>query len=179
MLGNVSRRRLALELLMALSLTALFTGFGVITVLRTTTFVNSSMVLVPMSDLDLAREADTIVLADVRGQATRVAGVRHGVPSVFTDSKVDVIRVLKGSPASSLTVTTSGGSASGVIERNADEASISTGDRVVLFLSTAPTGETVVVGGIQGRYYVTGDSVSNEVHHGTLQGLIATVEASR
>jgi len=149
---------------------------GAIAMIRTTTFVQSSHALVAMSDADLASQADLVVLATVGGQTSRA--VTTPGSHTLTTTTLNVERTLKGAPRATVQVTTRGGDAGTVIERDEDEAQFAPG-RVLVFLYADPTNGPMVLGGIQGLYRVAGDMARSEAREVPLNQLLASIAARR
>jgi hypothetical protein len=152
---------------------------GALVMVRSTTLIHSSMALVAMSNVDLTRASDAVVLGDVGAQSTRNATSAVGTAGVLTETTLNVTSTLKGPALTTVVVTTQGGQTPGVIERNHDEAAFAPGQRVVVFLHAEPTGGWTVVGGLQGSYIVDGSTAGNELRHVSLAELLATIRTSR
>lgn len=169
-------RRFGREATTILVLAMVLFAAGAIAMIRTTVFVQSTQALVAMSDADLASQADLIVLATVGGQTSRAVTMPGS--HALTTTTLNVERTLKGAPQATVQVTTRGGDAGNVIERNDDEAQFAPG-RVLVFLYQDPRNGPMVLGGIQGLYRLAGDTARSDVREVSLKQLLATIAARR
>lgn len=109
--------------------------------------------VIPMSVEDLARSASQIV--EVRALDSRSAwNPQHTL--IYTYTRVQVVRNLKGGAADAMVVKQLGGSAGGYTQKVAGVRHFQPGESVLLFLrpSEASDGTMVVVGLMQGNFRV-------------------------
>lgn len=110
------------------------------------------------------RYADVIATARVVGQSKEVRPPQgtHRGPIVLTHTTLSVLARHKGSPDSQIVVTTQGGRSGSVLHVVDHEPTFSVGDRIIVFLYTAPRdGTYATVGAFQGRFVVRGNVASN------------------
>ncbi len=110
----------------------------------------------PMSVEELASQASTIV----EGKATESWTSWNAVHTrIYTFTRVQVSKSLKGSPAQNVIIKQWGGSADGYTQHVSGVLPMQTGDEALLFLrpSEAGDGTMVVVGLMQGHFRVARD----------------------
>lgn len=116
-----------------------------------------AVTVVPLSFEELVRQSSTVIYArvvEVRGQWS---DDRRRIDSLVT---VDVIKGLKGSAASTLTVTVPGGQIGRYLNLLPGAPSFARGDLAVLFLTARGARLPVTTGFTQGIYRVRTDSAS-------------------
>lgn len=145
-------------------LTIGITLVGIVASVVGTQFVRTSGAVPRMTLSDLTRYADVIVTARVVGQSKEVRqpqGSQRG-PVVLTHTTLSVLARHKGSPESQIVVTTQGGRSGSVFHVVDHQPTFSNGDRIIVFLYTAPRdGTYATVGAFQGRFVVRGNVASN------------------
>jgi len=122
---------------------ALLTGLVLAASARATT-------LRPLSVREMLRAADVIVRVEVVGVAARRTPAGHDGAPIVTDVATRVERVYRGTAGERLTVTLPGGAVDGdaVVVEGVPQPRV--GERVTLFLGTAPDALSPVVGLDQG-----------------------------
>jgi len=116
-----------------------------------------AITVVPLSFEELVRQSSTVIYArvvDVRGQWT---DDRRSIDSLVT---VEVIKGLKGTSASELTITVPGGQIGRYLNLLPGAPTFARGDLAVLFLTARGARLPVTTGFTQGVYRVTRDSAS-------------------
>jgi len=118
-----------------------------------------AITVVPLSFEELVRQSSSVVYArviEVRGQWT---DDRRSIDSLVT---VEVLKGLKGTSASELTVTIPGGQVGRYLNLLPGAPSLSRGDLAVLFLTARGPRLPVTTGFTQGIYRVIRDGASGD-----------------
>lgn len=118
-----------------------------------------AVTVVPLSFEELVRQSSSVVYArvlEVRGQWT---DDRRSIDSLVT---VEVIKGLKGTSATELTVTIPGGQVGRYLNLLPGAPSLSRGDLAVLFLTARGPRLPVTTGFTQGIYRVVRDGASGD-----------------
>ena len=116
----------------------------------------ASAMVIRMDLSDLARSADSVVIARVSSRSSRAVGpMAWRTRGIVSDSRIRVQRVLKGARSLDVTVTQPGGHVGDKTLVVSDLAEFHPGDRAVLFLNA----QGGVVGGYQGKLDIVGDQV--------------------
>lgn len=112
---------------------------------------------------DLTKEAGTIVIGTVQGKIGSVEdNSEWRGADVYTDFAVTPKRFLKNpQPEKELVVRLAGGIAKCRAVKVEGEASLESGETVLLFLGKARDGEWTVVGASQGKYKLSGGKAIN------------------
>ncbi len=112
---------------------------------------------------DLTKEAGTIVIGTVQGKLASVEDKSEWRGAdVYTDFALTPKRFLKNpQPDKDLVVRLAGGIAKCRAVRVEGEASLKSGETVLLFLSKARDGEWIVAGASQGKYKLSGGKAIN------------------
>jgi hypothetical protein len=135
---------------------------GVVYRAANTTFVHTSEAVPAMTVDAMTRNATVIVTANVTGQSAELRqGSQRAAPAVLTHTAFAVLSQHKGAASAQIVVTTLGGRLPGVTHIAEDEPTYALGDRVILFLGTAPDGSYYLVGAFQGSFLVRGTLASN------------------
>jgi hypothetical protein len=122
-------------------------------------WVAQATMVKPMTVEDLTSAASTVV----EGQATESWTSWNALHTrIYTFTRVQVSRALKGSPGETVVVKQLGGSADGYTQHVSGVRPIQTGEAALLFLrpSEAHDGTMVVVGLMQGQFRLARDSQS-------------------
>ena len=116
----------------------------------------ASAMVIRMDLSDLARSADSVVIARVSNHSSRAVGpMVWRTRKIVSDSRIRVQRVLKGARSLDVTVTQPGGRIGDKTLVVSDLAEFRPGERAVLFLNA----QGGVVGGYQGKLDIVGDQV--------------------
>jgi hypothetical protein len=117
--------------------------------------------VIKLSPQELFRQSDAVIVGVVTGmpRSSRIPGPRtdaepEGLPRVVTDWTVVTTEVLKGTPPKHVSVRLEGGSTPDLTVDFTQEADLSSGDRVLLYLRSE--GDHYRVNGLfQGKYAIT------------------------
>jgi hypothetical protein len=132
----------------------------------------AAMSTIPVEDL--ARQADTIVL----GTVTRLESAWDAqYTAIHTDVTLAVELVLIGPQEEVVTFQVPGGSVDGMGMRTSIDAVFRNGERVIVCLNTHTVPHTVV-GMQQGKFEVTGNTVTRANEHWDLEAFIEVVRTA-
>jgi ribosomal protein L27 len=107
---------------------------------------------------DFARASDIIV----QGRVERVES-RKESDTTHTDTTIVVDDQMKGAQKQSFVIRSEGGRAGDSVRAASDMAQFQVGESVIVFLKESTDGVFELVGGIQGKFEIVGDSVVSNV----------------
>lgn len=135
--------------------TYLATLFAAALVLVLSLPMQAGALLVPMGLEDLARSADSVVVAQVTGAKSRAVVPADARQGIVTDNVLQVSRVIAGERPERFTLTQPGGQVGDLRLAVAEQAELTPGTRLVLFLDE----HNRIVGAEQGALQVVAGSV--------------------
>ncbi|HYC92980.1 MAG TPA: hypothetical protein VEO54_27490 [Thermoanaerobaculia bacterium] len=114
----------------------------------------------PLSDAQLLDRADTVVIATVTGAQARTGEERM----IYTDARLHVEQVLKGSAAASIVVSEAGGFLNGRGVAIPGAASYEPGTKVLAYLKQRGDGTYYTVAMALGKYRYEGERLVRDTH---------------
>lgn len=114
-----------------------------------------SALMVKMSVEDLTKEADVIIIGDIKEVESRWNFWRT---EIHTYSTVSVEKYIKGAGSKTLTIITKGGTVGDLVAEVEDTPVFAKNEKVLVFLKKAGR-EFSVAGWVQGKYVVENDEV--------------------